>query len=217
MAKYILLVLIVVLVQSANCGRLAKCEEKGKLKKIAGIFLHFLDEVVIFQAIFVEISVSIIMVNVNVAMKHLRENKIPIVAFQRIQHVQRMVEMWIVQMVKGFPGTKSVLFKMSVLWISGVFLQYLPIALLQAIFIVLKEIGFLKFVMWNFQMKMLGKMQKMLQNLLNNIVIGIGQNLGENLANPVMDHFIINASRAGKLMIEKVLDNTWFLIFVSYL
>ena len=57
-------------------------------------------------------------------------------------------------------------------------------------------------------MKMLGKMQKMLQNLLNNIVIGIGQNLGENLANPVMDHFIINASRAGKLMIEKVLDNT---------
>ena len=58
MAKYILLVLIVVLVQSANCGRLAKCEEKGKLKKIAGIFFHFLDgEFVTFQVEFAGISV----------------------------------------------------------------------------------------------------------------------------------------------------------------
>ena len=42
MAKYILLVLIVVLVQSVNCGRLAKCWWKGKPKKIAGYFSSFL-------------------------------------------------------------------------------------------------------------------------------------------------------------------------------
>ena len=58
MAKYILLVLLVLLIESVNCGRLAKCVYKGKTSKIAGILLHFLDgEFVIFQVIFVGISV----------------------------------------------------------------------------------------------------------------------------------------------------------------
>ena len=85
--------LIVVLVQSVDCGRLAQCDSKGKMKN-SGIFLHFLDEFVIFQVEFVGISVVfIILVSVNVAMKHLTENKIPIVVFQRIQRAQRIGQM----------------------------------------------------------------------------------------------------------------------------
>ena len=93
MAKYILLLFLVVLIESVYCGKLVQCG-KSKLKKITGIFLHFLDEFVIFQVEFVGISVVfIILVSVNVAMKHLMKNKHTIAVFQRIQHVQRMVEM----------------------------------------------------------------------------------------------------------------------------
>ena len=155
------------------------------------------------------------MVSANVAMKHLTRNQFSIVVFQMIQHAQGKAKSWIVQMVKSSLWTKSVMFKIVVLWISGVFLQYLPVVLLLVMFIVLKEKIFLKFVMSILQMIRLEKIGKILMNLLNNIV-ALGM---QNLVNPaVMYHFIINATATRKQMIWKqVHNNTWFLIFVSYL
>ena len=169
--------------------------------------MHFLDEFVIFQVEFVGISVVfIILVSVNVAMKHLTQTKHTIVVFQRIQHVQRMnffihyqhwkAIMWIVLKVKSFLGAKSVMFKMIVLWQGTYILQYLPIALLLAMFIVRKEVILQKFVICLFQMFSL---EKILTNLLSNIVWGEM----ESPVNQVMDQFIINAMTARKLMIWK--------------
>ena len=95
MAKYILFVFLVILIERVNCGRLAKCRNKGKMKKIGGIFLHFLDEFVIFQVQSAGISVlgNILINIVNVAMKHLVTATNIIVAFQRIQHVQGKAQM----------------------------------------------------------------------------------------------------------------------------
>ena len=64
---------------------------KVNQKRLLGIFLHFFDEFVTFQVKFAGIGVQDMMVSVNVAMKHLTSTKIPIVVFQRIQHVQRKV------------------------------------------------------------------------------------------------------------------------------
>ena len=70
-------------------------------------------------------------------------------------------------------------------------------------FIVRKEVIFLKFVICLFQMFSL---EKILTNLLSNIVWGWGEM--ESPVNQVMDQFIINAMTAGKLMIWKhVQDN----------
>ena len=63
-------------------------------------------------------------------------------------------------------------------------------------FIVRKEVIFLKFVICLFQMFSL---EKILTNLLSNIVWGEM----ESPVNQVMDQFIINAMTAGKLMIWK--------------